>query len=82
MLGLDLPSTVFDILSRGDQWVTDDEVWRAVVAGLASSERGYANQIRDVVLRRKEEGAKFLMLYAVKEDRLAVLNFSTTKSTT
>lgn len=81
MLAIDVPPSVFDALSRNDQWVTDDEVWRALIAELPTLQLGYANQVREAVEKKRNEfvsgtGCEFLLLFAVKEERAALLTFS------
>ncbi|KAI5119391.1 hypothetical protein M0805_005934 [Coniferiporia weirii] len=75
MLAIDVPPGVFDALARSDAWVTDDDVWRSIVPGFPTQHMTYANQIRDAVARRKSDGAEFLILFAVKEERVALLSF-------
>ncbi|EJC97866.1 uncharacterized protein FOMMEDRAFT_143407 [Fomitiporia mediterranea MF3/22] len=73
-LAIDVPPTVFDALSRSDTWIADDDAWRAILPGFPTQHISYANQIREAVSRRKSEGVDLLMLFAVKEERMALLN--------
>ena len=72
-LAIDVPPAVFDALAKSDTWVTDDDIWRSILPSFPTQHLAYANQIRDAVARRKSEGAEMLMLFAVKEERTALL---------
>ena len=76
MIALDMPPAAFDSLSRTNQWLTDDDVWRTTIAGFFAQQTVYANQIRDTVLRKKEEGAEYVLLFSVKEERVALLSLT------
>ena len=75
MLAIDVTPPVFEAMARNDQWLTDDEVWRGVTADFPAQYVGYANQIREAVLERKEEGSPFVLLFSVKDEKVALLNF-------
>ena len=72
-LAVDVPPPVFDALTRSDAWVTDDEAWRTILTGFPTQHVAYAHQIREAVARRKNEGVEMLMIFAVKEERMALL---------
>ncbi|KAL5519904.1 hypothetical protein ACEPAG_1564 [Sanghuangporus baumii] len=72
-LAIDVPPPVFDALAKSDAWVTDDDTWRAILPSFPTQHLAYASQIREAVARRKCEGAELLMLFAVKEERMALL---------
>ncbi|TFK47428.1 Serine/threonine-protein kinase [Heliocybe sulcata] len=76
VIAVDVPSLVFEALVRDASWVTDEDTWKAILAGLPSQHSGYGNQIRDAVARRKAEGRRFVLLFAVREERLQVLDLS------
>ncbi|KAH8114389.1 kinase-like domain-containing protein [Phellopilus nigrolimitatus] len=75
MLAIDVPPGVFDALMRSDAWVTDDDTWRTIASGFPTQHMVYANQIRDNVARRKIDGADYMILFAVREERMALLSF-------
>lgn len=79
-IAIDVPPVVFDALARSDIWVTDDDAWRTILPGFPTQHSGYANQIREAVARRKNEGAEMLMLLAVKDERVALLNLKGSSS--
>ena len=75
MVAIDAPPSVFEAMSRNDKWVEDDEAWRQIAQGFPTQHSGYASQVREMVARKKEDGVQFLLLFAVKEERMALLNF-------
>jgi translation initiation factor 2-alpha kinase 4 len=75
MVAIDAPVEVFDAMARNDKWVENDEAWRTIAQGFPTQYSGYANQVREVVLRKKEDGVQFLLLFSVKEERMALINF-------
>ncbi|KZT71101.1 Serine/threonine-protein kinase [Daedalea quercina L-15889] len=75
-LAIDVPASVFDDLSKNASWVIDEEAWKAIIAALPAQYVTYANQIRDTVSRKKEDGQKYLLLFAVKDERVSLLTLS------
>lgn len=75
MFAVDVPPTVLEAMVRNELWLTDDEVWRGIVADFPTQHTTYANQIREAISARKEEGARFVLLFSVKEEKVALLNF-------
>jgi translation initiation factor 2-alpha kinase 4 len=75
-IAIDVTPAVFDALTKSSQWLTDDEVWKGICATgfpaghVASS---YPGQIRDAVAKKKSEGFKFVLMYAVREERMQLL---------
>ena len=74
-IAIDAPPAVFEAMSKNDRWVEDDEAWRAIAQGFPTGYSGYSNQVRETVLRKKEDGVQFVLLFSVKEERMALLNF-------
>lgn len=70
MIAIDTPANVFDALCRSSSWVTDDEAWKAVVSLFPISSTGYAPQIREAISRRQAEGHRFVLLFAVRDERI------------
>jgi eukaryotic translation initiation factor 2-alpha kinase 4 len=73
VVAIDTPTNVFDALCKSSSWVTDDEIWKTVVSSFSLSSAGYAPQIRDAVSRRRAEGHHFILLFAVRDDRVHLL---------
>ena len=65
---------MFDALTRGTAWLSDENAWKALLAQFPPSQASYANQIREAVLRRRADGCRFLILFAVKEERPFLLS--------
>ncbi|KAH8096907.1 hypothetical protein BXZ70DRAFT_945142 [Cristinia sonorae] len=76
LIGIDVPPTVFEEMSKNVHWVTDDDVWKALLTLFPTTHVSYAQQIRDAVSKRKLEGVRFLFLFAVREERASLLHFS------
>ncbi|KIY47671.1 kinase-like protein [Fistulina hepatica ATCC 64428] len=72
-LAVDVPAPVFDGMVRQSGWISDDDVWRALVTG-QDIHPMYAQQVREAVATRKSEGLSYIFLYAVREDKIQVLS--------
>jgi translation initiation factor 2-alpha kinase 4 len=70
VIAIDTPANVFDLLCQSSSWVTDDETWKTVAASFALSSTGYAPQIREAISRRQAEGHRFVLLFAVRDERV------------
>lgn len=73
---IDVGSTVFDSMVKSSSWLHDEDAWKPISAGFPSQHHSssYPQQIREAVLKKKAEGAKFVMLFNVKDDRVQLLN--------
>ncbi len=76
LIAVDVSTTIFESLTKNDSWVMDDEAWRPIAAGFPTPHAAYANVVREAVAKRKEDGCKFVLLFAVREERVALLAFS------
>lgn len=76
MLGIDVPTPVFDTLVRSPVWIYDEDVWKTIVASMPALQTAYAFQLREAVAKRKAEGHPFIILYAIREERIQVLSLS------
>jgi hypothetical protein len=70
VIAIDTPANVFDILCQSSSWVTDDETWKTVASSFPLSSTGYAPQIREAISRRQAEGHRFVLLFAVRDERV------------
>jgi translation initiation factor 2-alpha kinase 4 len=70
VIAIDTPANVFDALCRSSSWITDDEAWKAVVSSFPLSSPGYAPQIREAISRRQAEGHSYVLLFAVRDERV------------
>lgn len=76
MLAVDVVPTVFEAMAQSNSWVSDDEAWRAIVQRFPTPHMGYASQVHEAVMARKEEGAEFLLLFSCKDERTALVNLT------
>lgn len=72
-LAIDVPASVFEEMVKHTNWITDEDAWKPIAASFPPQHSGYASQIREAVLRRKADGHKFLLLIAVREERVFLL---------
>jgi len=73
MLAVDVPPAVFEAMTRSSSWITDEEAWKVVLNTLPPQSSAYAQQIRDAASRRRAESHRFLILFAVREERAQLL---------
>ena len=73
-IAVDAPSAVLDALAKNDLWVYNDDAWRSILQLFPTHNTSFANQIREAVSRRKSEGAEYVLIHAVKEERVLLLN--------
>ena len=76
MLAVDVPTSLFEAMTKSTIWITDDEVWRAIIGSFAPSHSAYAWQVREAVGKKKTDGYQFLLLFAVREERVHLLTLS------
>ena len=69
IIAVDVSEAVFDQMTKSTAWITDENTWKTLVATFSAQQSTYAHQIREAILRRKADGCKFLILFAVKEER-------------
>ncbi|KAF5376991.1 hypothetical protein D9615_007308 [Tricholomella constricta] len=74
-LAVDVPPAVFDAMTRSSAWITEDEPWKSILS-VFPTPHAYAHQVREAVAKRKAEGHRFLVLFAVREERVQLLNLS------
>ena len=80
-IAIDVPPPALDALAKSDVWIHDDDAWRSILPLFPTQHVGYANQIRDTISKRKNEGAEYLLLHAVKEERVVLLNLKNSSRT-
>ena len=68
-VGIDVPQKVFEEMRKSSGWLNDEDAWKTVVASFPTQESVYANQIRAAILDLKNDGCKFVILYAVREEQ-------------
>jgi eukaryotic translation initiation factor 2-alpha kinase 4 len=76
ILAVDVPTSLFDAMTKTTGWTTDDEAWRNIISSFAPSHSAYAGQVREAVGKRRTDGYPFLLLFAVREERIHLLSLS------
>lgn len=77
IIAVDLPLPLLSRLTLHPEWVSDDEPWKAVLASLATSERKYADTVREGVRKLvKEDGCGVFWLFGVREGRVSLLTLT------
>uniref|UniRef100_A0A0W0FQ29 non-specific serine/threonine protein kinase n=1 Tax=Moniliophthora roreri TaxID=221103 RepID=A0A0W0FQ29_MONRR len=71
VLALDISSSLFELLTRNANWVTEEDSFKALQSEFPNP--GYATQVRDAVVQKKQEGHSWIMFFAVREERVWVL---------
>ncbi|RDB27411.1 eIF-2-alpha kinase GCN2 [Hypsizygus marmoreus] len=75
-LAVDVPPVVFDSMTRNSAWITEEEPWKAILSAFPTPHTAYAQQIREAAAKRKSEGHRFLLLFAVREERVQLVSLS------
>jgi eukaryotic translation initiation factor 2-alpha kinase 4 len=77
-LAVDVPIPVFEAMAKNAAWTKDDDqdAWKSVLAGFPAQQTGYAHQIKDAIAKRRDEGCKFILLFAVRGERVCLLDLS------
>lgn len=60
-------------MTRSGSWIADEEAWKIVLNMFPAQNTAYAQQIREAVAKRRTEGQRFLILFAVREERVQIL---------
>ncbi|KAF9445879.1 Serine/threonine-protein kinase [Macrolepiota fuliginosa MF-IS2] len=75
-VAVDVLPDVFDTMVRNSNWVTDEEAWKPLAAAFSPQTAAYAHQVREAVAKRKAEGHRYVLLFAVREERVQLLSLS------
>lgn len=77
-LAVDVPMLAFETMAKNAAWTKDDEqeAWKSVLASFPAQQAGYAYQIKDAISKRREDGCKFILLFAVRGERVCLLDLS------
>lgn len=75
-LAMDVSDAVFEAMVKNTGWITDEdpEAWRAILSSFPTQQNTYAYQIKEAIGKRKEEGCKFVLLFAVRGERVCLLD--------
>ncbi|RPD79604.1 Serine/threonine-protein kinase [Lentinus tigrinus ALCF2SS1-7] len=72
-IAVEVSTPVFDEMAKSSNWLSNDEALRTISAGLPTQHAGYAQQIRDAILRQKADGHRYVLLYGIRQDRIVLL---------
>ena len=75
-LAIDVPPAVFDCITKNSAWINEEDAWKPILAAFSNQQAAYALQIREAVARRKAEGCHYVLLFAVREERVQLLSLS------
>ena len=75
-LAIDVPIQTFEAMAKNAAWTReeDHDAWKSVLTSFPPQQTAYANQIRDAIARRRDEGCKFILLFAVRGERVCLLD--------
>jgi len=75
-LAVDAPIPAFEAMAKNAAWTREDdhEAWKSVLASFPAQQSGYAYQIKEAIVKRREEGCKFVLLFAVRGERVCLLD--------
>ncbi|KAF9457367.1 kinase-like domain-containing protein [Collybia nuda] len=75
-LAVDVPPVVFDAMIKSSAWITDEDAWRPIVATFPAQHTAYAQQLREAAIKRKTEGHSYILLFAVREERVQLVTLT------
>lgn len=75
-VAVEVSTAVFDEMAKNSNWLTSEEALRTIAIGLPTQHAGYAQQIRDAINRQKADGHRYVLLYGIRQDRIALLTLS------
>lgn len=74
MIAVHISSASFDAIMLHPEWLRDSDVDAAKqVLDAFSPSTGYAIQIREAIVKRKQEGSKMVLLLSLKDDRVQLI---------
>lgn len=76
ILAVDVLPTVFDAMIKSSTWLTDEDVWKALATAFPVQQWAYAQQVREAVVKRKAEGHRYILLFAVREERVQLMKLT------
>ena len=79
IIGVDLPITLLSKWTLDSTWIHDDEAWRGTLASISTSDRRYADSVREAVqdaMRGKSDNGLaaskgWMWLFSVREARVS-----------
>jgi translation initiation factor 2-alpha kinase 4 len=76
ILAVDVLPSIFDAMIKSAAWLTDEETWKALAAAFPVQQWAYAQQVREAAVKRKAEGYAYILLFAVREERVQLLKLA------
>ncbi|KAJ7070074.1 hypothetical protein C8F01DRAFT_1115157 [Mycena amicta] len=76
ILAVDVPPAVFAAMITSETWLMDEEAWKVLAGMFPVQQWAYAQQVREAVLKRKAEGHAYILLFAVREERMQLLKLN------
>ena len=73
IVAVEVPTSVFDEMAKNATWLVSEEPLRAIAALLPTHQSGYPQQVRDAILRIKTDRERYVLLYGIRQDRIALL---------
>ena len=74
IVAVEVPTSVFDEMAKNANWLVSEEPLRTIAALLPTHQSGYPQQVRDAILRIKTDGQRYVLLYGIRQDRIALLS--------
>ncbi|KAI0666498.1 Serine/threonine-protein kinase [Trametes maxima] len=72
-IAIDVPNVVFEEMAKNMSWIKEEEALRPIAAALPAQYGNYVYQIRDAVKRQKDDGQHCVLLYGIRQERIALL---------
>jgi translation initiation factor 2-alpha kinase 4 len=75
-LAVDVLPAVFDAMTKSSAWITDEDAWKTIVSSFPAQHTAYAQQVREAAIKRKAEGHSYILLFAVREERVQLVTLT------
>jgi len=75
LLAVDVPVTTFNAMTANQDWATQDDPWRAVLAEFPPLQNAYALQIREAIVKRMSEGHRLVLFLSLRDFRIFLFRF-------
>ncbi|TFK38831.1 hypothetical protein BDQ12DRAFT_605427 [Crucibulum laeve] len=76
VVAVDVVPEVFEAMIRSSAWLKDEDAWKAIASAFPAGQSAYAQQLRETAQKRKAEGHAYVLIYAVREERIQLLSLS------
>lgn len=63
-------------MTRSSAWITDEDAWKLIVSSFPAQHTAYAQQVREAAVKRKAEGHPYILLFAVREERVQLVTLT------